>query len=68
MFINSNNILSNGFIINVKIDNGNIIIDISGTNIKFINGVYKFISWKLFIEIGILDRNDIILVISIFKK
>ena len=44
MFINSNNILSNGFIINVKIDNGNIIIDISGTNIKFINGVYKFIS------------------------
>ena len=38
------NISSNGFIINVISDNGNIINDTNGTNTKFIIGVNMFIS------------------------
>ena len=59
------NILSSGFII-VIIDNGNIMNDTNGTKIRFIRGVIIFISWKLFISIGMLVMNDIKLVINSF--
>ena len=60
------NILSSGFSIIAIIDNGNIMNDTNGTNIRFIRGVIIFISWKLFINIGILVMNDIRLVINSF--
>ena len=66
IFIDIWNILSSGFIIIVIIDNGNIMNDTNGTNIRFIIGVTIFISWKLFISIGILVMNDIRLVINSF--
>ena len=66
IFIDIKNILSRGFNRSVSSDNGNIMNDISGTNNKFIIGVNRFISWKLFIDIGMLAMNDIKLVINVF--
>ena len=52
-FVRLNNIMSNGFMTSVSNDRGYIIMDIKGTNIMFIKGLRKFISKKLFINIGI---------------
>ena len=67
IFIDIKNILSSCFISSVSNDSGNIMNDISGTNKIFMIGVNKFISWKLFIDIGMLAMNDIKLVINVFE-
>ncbi len=44
IFVVINRILSSGFINSVRSDSGNIISDISGTNIRFVMGDIIFIS------------------------
>ena len=68
IFILKYKILSKGLINNDKIDNGNIKIDINGTNIIFKNGDNKLISKKLFILMGNEDKKAIIEIINILIK
>ncbi len=59
-------ILSNGFMNKHSNDNGYIKMETKGIKIIFMKGLSRFISKKLFINIGILAINEINDVVIIF--